>query len=116
MARKTIDDPEKRQLVREWDKSGLTSSVFAASRGIRPEQLQAWGRAIRGPLKTYSKKPKKQSSSRSIELVELVEDVRNESGASVHVDIELRNGRQLSLSGSWTISQLAELVRVLERD
>jgi len=116
MARKTISDAEKRQLVREWDESGLTSSMFAASRGIRADQLQAWGRAIRGPLKAYPKKSKKPSASRSIELVELVEGVQSESGTSVRVDIELRNGRQLSLSGSWTIPQLVELVRVLEQD
>ena len=107
--RRTEDDPEKRRLVREWDRSGLTAAEFAEPLGIQPETLRAWGRTIRGPLERRSRR---RPVPRDVELVEV------EGGVSAafepRIEVALINGRRLTIFTAWTPKMIAEIAGALE--
>ena len=104
--RKHLDIEEKRELVREWDRSGLTSSEFARSRGVSASALMLWGRMIRGPLPNTRRKP----VQRSIEVVE----VRKAEATEPRIEISLASGHRLTIFGVWTPALVVELARALE--
>jgi transposase-like protein len=39
-------DEEKRRLLAEWEASGLSKSVFAKQRGVSPNSLYRWHKAL----------------------------------------------------------------------
>ncbi len=108
--RRSIDINEKRELVREWDRSGLTSSEFAREHGISASALMAWGREIRGPRQVRSPR---RSSDRRIEVVEVRKD---EESRESRLEITLVSGRRITVFGTWTPAQLAEIARALETE
>lgn len=103
---KAVDEDRKRELVREWDRSGLTSAEFARSHGVSASALMAWGRMIRGPLPTSRRRP----VQRSIEVVE----VRKDDATEPRIEISLASGCRMILFGAWTPALVAELARALE--
>lgn len=105
---KQLDPDRKRELVREWDRSGLTSAEFARTHGVSASALMSWGREIRGPLPSFRKKP----VQRAIEVVE----VRKDEGPSnePRIEIGLASGCRLTVFGPWSPALVAELVRALE--
>ena|SRR5687768_642766 len=104
---RSLDDDKKRELVREWDRSGLTSAEFARSHGVSASALMAWGRAIRGPLPNSRRRP----VQRTIEVVEVRKD---EGTIEPRIEISLVSGCRLTVFGAWTPALIGELVRTLE--
>src|SRR4051812_41723256 len=108
---KKYEDKEKRTLVEEWDRSGLSSADFARSRGIRPDLLQAWGRAIRGPLRRRSRT---RPVSRALQIVEVGIGRPRRDPAVPRVELILNDGRRVLLFADWTPQLMAEFVKSLE--
>lgn len=103
---------DKQRLVREWDKSGLTAPAFGKLRGIRPETLRAWGRALRGPLEPRSRR---RDVPRDLEFIEVAEAGPAERIAEARVEISVGT-RRLTCFSTWSPAELAALVRALEDD
>ncbi len=76
-------------------------------RGIRPETLRAWGRALRGPLERSGRRP----AARRVEVIEVAPAPSPVLG---EIEISLAGKRQLVVRGDWSPSQVAELVVALE--
>lgn len=47
MPRRSED--EKRQLLAEWEASGLSKAAFAKQRGVSPNSLHRWHKALKTP-------------------------------------------------------------------
>lgn len=107
MRERIQDSAEKRRLVKEWDKSGLSAPAFAAQRGIHPETLRSWGRAIRGPVERRSRKG---PGPREVKLVELP---KSETG-DVRVELELGNGRRMVVVGELTTEMIVKLAAAID--
>jgi transposase-like protein len=105
---KPIDIEQKTELVREWDRSGKTSSEFARSHGVSASALMAWGREIRGP------RPVRSLRRQTVSRIEVVELQKDEDRRGARLEITLRGGRRITLFGLWTPAQLAEIARALE--
>lgn len=112
MARIRLSKSEKRRLVREWDRSGLTAEAFGEPRGIRGATLRSWGRALRGPLSAQPRS-RKRPVAREVELVEVEHVVGAHAGA---IEIVLTNQRRLLLTAGLTPAEIAELARALEAE
>lgn len=104
---KTIGDEQKRRLVEEWDRSGLSSDAFGESRGIRGATLQAWGRAIRGPLR----RPQTRPAQRTLEIVELGTAQKR---IEPRIELVLASGRRVQLFAEWTPDVVASFIAKLE--
>src|SRR5687767_4943391 len=111
MSRELKTDEERRRIVREWDKSGLTAAEFAEPLGIQAETLRIWGRAVRGPLKHWARS-RTRPVPRKIELVEVADGVGGE--VEPRIEIALINGRRLTLFTTWTPQLIAEIASALE--
>jgi hypothetical protein len=107
-----VDDTEKQRLVEEWDASGLSAAEFGQRRGVRAETLQAWGRAIRGPLRR--RRPRTRPMAKSIALVEVASGLPADSPADRRIEIDLSEGRRLVVHANWTPALIAEIARALE--
>lgn len=107
---KITEDKEKRRLVEEWDRSGLSSEAFGRARGIRGATLQAWGRAIRGHLRSAARTG---PISRELELVEIGAPAKE---IESRIEIVLLSGRRLVLFSVWNPDLIAHLVARLEQD
>ena len=105
---KTSESEEKRRLVEEWDRSGLTSAEFATSRGIQAATLQTWGRAIRGPLRRRSRK---RPVPRTLEIVEVGSPARS---VEPRIEIILQSGGRLVVFAEWSPERVAQFVAQLE--
>lgn len=105
---RTSENEEKRRLVEEWDRSGMTASEFASSRGIRGSTLQTWGRAIRGPLRRRSRT---RPVPRTLEVVEVGSPAR---GAESRIEVILASGRRLVVFADWAPERVAHFVAQLE--
>jgi hypothetical protein len=108
---RNTENEEKRRLVEEWDRSGQSAGDFGRSRGIRPETLQAWGRAIRGPLRRRSRT---RPVPRNLEIVEVGAARHERDGLETLIEVTLTNGHRLELFTGWTPKQIAEFVAQLE--
>lgn len=106
---KQLNLDRKRELVLEWDRSGLTSAEFARSHGVSASALMSWGRSIRGPLPSSRRRP----VQRAIEVVEVRKD---ESTTEPRIEISLATGCRLTVFGAWTAELVAELARALEEE
>src|SRR5687768_4765786 len=106
---KSLDIDQKRELVREWDLSGLTSAEFARSHGVSASALMAWGREFRGPLPSSRRRPVQRT-------IEVVEVQKNEGTTEPRIEISLASGSRLTLFGAWTPELVAELARALEEE
>lgn len=101
---------DKQRLVREWDKSGLTAPAFGKLRGIRPETLRSWGRALRGPLEPRSKR---RAVPRDLGFIEVADGRDGERATEARVEISVGT-RRLTCFANWSPTELAALVRALE--
>lgn len=108
-----FENEEKRRLVEEWDRSGLSSEAFGRTRGIRADTLQAWGREVRGPLRRRSRT---RLVPRRIEVVEVGPAGRETREVERRLEIVLTTGRRLVLFTDWTPKLIAEVAAQLEAD
>jgi hypothetical protein len=113
MSRELRTDEERRAIVREWDKSGLTAGEFAEPLGIQANTLRIWGRAVRGPLKHWARS-RTRPVPRKVELVEVEGGLSG--GVEPRIEIALINGRRLTVFTSWTPKLIAEIASALEGD
>lgn len=101
------EEEEKRRLVEEWDRSGLSADAFGKSRGVRAQTLHRWGREIRGPLRLRSRT---RPVPRTLEIVE----VGSQRASEPRIEVVLTNGRRLVVFSDWTPERVAHLALQLE--
>ena len=108
---KQLTDEEKRRLVEEWDRSGLSAADFAHSHGVHAETLRLWGRAIRGPLR--HRRSRTRPVPRTIEIVE-VNGARRTSNDEPRIEVITSSGCRLRLFVDWSPDLVAELIALIE--
>jgi transposase len=112
-------DPHKerrwRQLVAQWQASGLSIRAFCASRGLSDQSLYWWRRelAARDRQAADACPTPLPSPSACFVPVRLRVDEVAALPASV-VEIVLGNGRRLRVGNEVPVQRLAELVHALE--
>lgn len=103
--------PELAQRVlADLKRSGLSASSFAAKHEIGLERIYYWQKRLEVRASETEARPG---------LVEVRVSRRTDGGtssqASARIDIELLNGRRLSVAESIDVEQLGRLVALLER-
>lgn len=108
------EDDEKRRVVEEWDRSGLTAAEFAGPRRIHWRTLRSWGRAIRGPL-PRGRRSRTRPVTRKLEFVEVGAawpPMRESS--EPRIEVIMPSGCRLVMFVDWTPELVAELMVLLE--
>jgi hypothetical protein len=107
------EDEEKRRLVEEWDRSGLSAETFAGERKIHPMTLRSWGRAIRGPL-PRGRRSRRRPVTRKMEFVEVSAPVPTEGAPERRIEVIMPSGVRLLMFVDWTPELVAEFAVLLE--
>lgn len=84
-----------RQIIQEYEESGLTLKEFSKERGVNTWSLRDW---------------RKRLGSKTGAFVEVALP-----GGGAEYSIQLRNGRELRVSGAFSEKRVRQLIEVLER-
>lgn len=100
---------EARELLNEYRASGLSLAAFARSRHVRAQRLQWWSKQLAQPDRVAPAGPPRFLA---VTLRPPAGDVSG--GPSACVDIVLRGGRQVRLTGPFDLAMLSRLIETLE--
>lgn len=103
--------PELAQRVlADLKRSGLSASSFAAKHELGLERIYYWQKR----LKARASEPPARTGLVEVRVSGPTE-ARTSSSAAARIEIELLNGRRLSVEGVTDLEQLGRLVAILER-
>lgn len=89
-----------RQLVKDYDESGLNVKEFSEERGIKYHTMKWW-------LRKRAQETNKSSESNNFVELSILE-VQTEYG------IRFSNGRELYLKGSYSVARVKQLMELVE--
>lgn len=90
------DASEWRQVIGEFEESGLSAKDFCEERGLNTWTLRDWRKRV------------EKQDGKFIE-------VSLPAGAAAEYSVVLRNGRELKVSGSFSEKRVRQLIAVLEQ-
>ncbi|HEY6722580.1 MAG TPA: hypothetical protein VI197_01075 [Polyangiaceae bacterium] len=99
------------RVLSDWKRSGLSASSFAAKHELGLERMYYWQKRLQARA---AEEPAARTGLVEVRVSGPTE-ARMSSRSAGRVEIELLNGRRLSVEESTDLEQLARLVALLER-
>jgi hypothetical protein len=97
--------------VRRWRESGQTAVEYAGEHGLHAGTLMVWGSKLRGEVMAIASR---RHSRTGFLPVRVAEPTRPAGDAGGQLEVVLRNGRRVVVSGDFGAQRLARLLEIAE--
>ncbi|MBP9692670.1 MAG: transposase [Alphaproteobacteria bacterium] len=122
---KEIIDPNQwKELIKEWEKSGLARAIYCMKKGLNPSSFYRWEQMLKlvEPHSQVSEHPQKQKSSSAssfkehfIPVMLKPSPLTNSSNVNPKIEVTLSQGHHLSIQGPFDRGNLIALLTSILR-